>query len=319
MMRKMWVPLMVGFVLTILCALPQPVMAQQVVAAIIVADLPRYSQAYDAMVKVLRAGGFDEAKLKIFTQKPNADKMSLINSLRRAQSANVNLVVTFGSRATAAAKDELKGIPLLFADVYDPVALGVVKNLAAPGADATGATSKTDLAALVATVQGIRPLQQVGVIFTEGEAGSEQQLAELKALAGKSGFKVEAENARNPKEAFDKAVKLASSSDALYLTESISVGQQGAEIAQKLTSTTMVFSQIPKLVEQGALAGLEADPDEQGKLVAVQVLQVLQGQKALLLPVRSAKKVGLFINQNTATALGVTVPAELASQATLVN
>ena len=319
MMKKTIFPMMVGFVLTILSCLPQPAMAQQVVAAIIVADLPRYSQAYDAMVEVLRAGGFDETKLKIFTQKPNADKMSLINSLRRCQSANVNLVVTFGSRATAAAMSEPKDIHLLFADVYDPVALGVVKNLAAPGADATGATSKTDLTELVATVQKIRPLQQVGVIFTEGEAGAEQQLEELRELAAKAGFKVEAENARNPKEALDKAVKLASSSDALYLTESIAVGQQGPEIVKKLASSTLIFSQIPGLAAQGALAGLEADPDEQGKLVAVQVLQILQGQKALLLPVRSAKKVGLFINQDTATALGVTVPAEVASQATLVN
>ena len=111
-------------------------LAQQTLAAIITADLPRYQQAHEAMVKVLQVGGFGEDKLKIFKQKPNADKMSLANSLRRVEAAGATLVVTYGSRSTEIAQTEIKETPILFADVYDPVALGVVKTLAAPGADA---------------------------------------------------------------------------------------------------------------------------------------------------------------------------------------
>lgn len=319
MMKKSMFLLLTGLWLTVCACLPTPGQAQQIVAAIIVSDLPRYSQANDAMVGVLRTAGFDETRLKIFTQKPNADKMSLINSLRRCQSANVDLVVTFGARATAAAMQELQGIPLLFADVYDPVALGVVKNLAAPGADATGATSKTDLSALLDAVQKFTTLRQVGILYTEGEQGSEQQMQELQRLAGQSGFKVVAENVRNPKEALDLSARLATSCDALYLTESIAVGQQGREIAAQLGPSKLLFSQIPGLAEAGALIGLEADPDEQGKLVAVQVLQVLQGQKALILPVRQAKKISLVVNPKTAASLGLSIPSQLADQAVLVK
>ena len=141
--------LFLGGLLLSSLTMPRPVVAEPIMAVIVTADLPRYQQVHEAMVKVLQAGGFGEGKLKIFKQTPGADKMSLVNSLRRAEAAGATLVVTYGSQATAIAKDELKKTPLLFADVYDPVALGAVKTLKAPGTDASGATSKTDLGALV--------------------------------------------------------------------------------------------------------------------------------------------------------------------------
>ncbi|MDH3961159.1 MAG: hypothetical protein OET55_07800, partial [Desulfuromonadales bacterium] len=69
--------------------------AQEILAAIVTADLPRYQEVHESMVKVLQAGGFGEDKLKIFKQTPNADKMSLTNSLRRAEAAGATLVITY--------------------------------------------------------------------------------------------------------------------------------------------------------------------------------------------------------------------------------
>ncbi len=175
-----------------------PANAQQILAAIVTADLPRYQKVYDAMTKVLQAGGFNEAKLKLFRQTPNADKMSLANSLRRAEAAGATLIVTFGSQATVIAKGTIKNTPLLFADVYDPVALGVVNTLAAPGTDASGATSKTSLNTLVDALMAIKPVKTVGVLYTKGEKGSEEQLAEIKEESKAFGFKIIVENARNP-------------------------------------------------------------------------------------------------------------------------
>jgi putative ABC transport system substrate-binding protein len=302
---------------SLVCSLPAD--AQEILAAIVTADLPRYQQAHEALVKVLQSGGFGEDKLKIFKQNPNADKMSLTNSLRRAEAAGAILVVTYGSQSTAIAQVELKNTPLLFADVYDPVALGTVKTLAAPGTDASGATCKTDISFLIDSLAAIKPVRKVGVLYTKGEKGSEQQLAELSEQGKTFGFSVSAENVRNPEEAKTLGSKLVAETDALYLTESIAVGQQLNEIiASAQAGKCIVFSQLPGLVEAGALIGLEADPEEQGKLVAVHALQVLQGQKVHILPVREAKKVSLKINKKTASELGLTIPPALASKAKLM-
>lgn len=297
----------------------KPAYAQQILAAILAADLPRYHQAHEAMVKILHSGGFGEEKLKIIKQNPNIDKMSLANSLRRMESAGATLVVTFGSRSTEIAQSELKNTPLLFADVYDPVALGVVKTLASPGSNASGATSKTSLKQLVENLVAIKPVANVGVLYTKGETGSEQQLAEIKAQGKAFGFNVKAENVRNQNEAKKLGEKLAAASDAIFLTESLAVGQKSNDILSAAqTGNCIVFSQIPGLVEAGALIGYEADPAEQGRLIAVHALQALQGQKVHILPVREAKKISLKINQQVANRLGLTIPPAVASKAKLM-
>jgi putative ABC transport system substrate-binding protein len=295
---------------------PSQLFAQETLAAIITADLPRYQQVHEAMAGVLQTAGFGEDKLKIFKQTPNADKMSLANSLRRAEAAGATLVVTYGSYATSVAANELKDASLLFADVYDPVELGAVKTLTAPGTNASGATSKTDLSALLEALVSLKQVKTIGALYTKGQKGSEQQLADLKKLAENHGVSFTAENARNPKEALTLGTKLAAKADALFLTESVAVGLQSKEITSAAQSKgCAVFSQIPGLVETGALLGLEADPTEQGKLVAVHALQALQGQKVLLLPVREAKKIDLKVNQKTADSLGLQLPAALAAKA----
>jgi putative ABC transport system substrate-binding protein len=293
--------------------------AQEILAAIVTADLPRYQQAHEAMVKVLQVGGFGEDKLKIFKQTPNSDKMSLTNSLRRAEAAGATLIVSYGSQATVIAKETIKDTPLLFADVYDPVALGIVKTLAAPGTDASGATSKTSIDTLIDALIALSPVKTVGVLYTKGEKGSELQLAEIKEKSKAFGFKVIAENARNPKEAKALGKKLVGTAEALFLTESVAVAKQTQEIlAAAQAGKCIVFSQIPGLVEAGASIGLEAELEEQGKLLAVHTLQVLQGQKVHILPVREAKKVSLKINKETATRLGLTIPSAVASKAKLM-
>lgn len=294
----------------LLLSIPRPVAAEPILAAIVPADLPRYKEAHKALAQILETGGFGAGKLKVMVQAPNADKMSIVNSARRADSAGAAVIVVYGSRAAQSLANEQLNAPLLFADVYDPVALGVVKSLTTTGAEITGATSKTDLDSLVGHMLKITGAKTIGVLYTKDEGGAELQLSELK----KAGGTIKVETVRNPGEAVAAAEKLAGQCDALYLTESIAVMQQGPAIVKAaLAQKRPVFSQIPDLVKAGALLGLEADPDEQGKLVGVHALQILQGQKAHSLPVRSAKKITLMINPGTATQLGLTIPPDVMS------
>jgi putative ABC transport system substrate-binding protein len=292
-------------------------LAEPLLAAIIPADLPRYREAHKAMTQILETGGFGAGKLKVMVQTPNADKMSIVNSARRADSAGAAVIVVYGSRAAQSLVGEPLKAALVFADVYDPVVLGLVKSLATTGAEITGATSKTDLAGLTTQLIKSTGAKTIGVLYTKGEGGAEQQLAELNA---RGGVTVKAENVRNAGEAVEVAENLAGQCDALYLTESIAVMQQGPAIVKAaLAKSKPAFSQIPDLARAGALLGLEADPDEQGKLVGVHALQILQGQKAHSLPVRSAKKVTLMINKGTAAQLGLTVPADVLSAGQVIN
>jgi ABC-type uncharacterized transport system substrate-binding protein len=54
----------------------------------------------------------------------------------------VDLILTWGTPATLAAKQATATIPIVMGSVADPVAVGVVPNLAHPGGNATGFSSQ---------------------------------------------------------------------------------------------------------------------------------------------------------------------------------
>ena len=54
----------------------------------------------------------------------------------------VDVLVTFGSQATKAAKDATTTVPIMFLGVASPVEAGIVASLAQPGGNVTGATDQ---------------------------------------------------------------------------------------------------------------------------------------------------------------------------------
>jgi putative ABC transport system substrate-binding protein len=79
-----------------------------------------------------------------------------------------------------------------------------------------------------------------------------------------------------------------------------------------------VISQSPGLAEKGALMTLVADPVEQGQLTGVHAIQILNGQKAFTLPVRTPRKVSFIVNMKSAKAMGIKVPISTLENATTV-
>lgn len=289
----------------------QPLMAaQQLVAVITTGKLERYKQAHASFEKLLRSAGMSEDQVKIFVQSPNPDPMSWANSIRKAVGVDANLIISYGAPMTIVAKDKSGKIPILFADVYDPKALGIVKDLNVTGAMISGVSSKTPLEGLVATFVGIKPAKKIGILYTSYEQGSALQTEEIEAFAGKYKFKTDKVDVKGKMTAKKAAEKL-NGVDAVYLTESVQVGKALDDLMAYFNSKKIpVFSQIPGLANKGAIANLEADPVEQGQLLGVHALQLLKGQNILSLPVRTPNKINMIINQKSATDLGLTVPAK---------
>lgn len=297
----------------ILCA------EQQFVASVITGDLQRYRSAHDAFMKILRAGGMGEDKVKVYVQNPNPDAMSWANSIRKAVGGGADLIITYGAPVTLVAKKEVKGIPLLFADVYDPVALGIVKDLAATGGEISGIASTTPVETLARTLVDIQAPKAILALYSSSEQGSLLQEKRMEEQGKRLGFLVIKVDVKS-RDAAKQAIREASGKiDAVFITESILLTQGLQDLITTAKEHHLpVLTQIPESGERGALLTLEADPVEQGQLLAVHALQVLGGQKVFTLPVRTPKKVALVINMKVADELGIKVPFQALSLATRV-
>jgi putative ABC transport system substrate-binding protein len=304
---------MVSTDVSVLCA------EQQFVASVITGDLQRYRSAHDAFIKILRAGGMGEDKVKVYVQNPNPDAMSWANSIRKAVGGGADLIITYGAPVTLIAKKEAKGIPLLFADVYDPVALGIVKDLAATGGEISGIASTTPVETLARTLVDIQAPKTILALFSSSEQGSLLQEKRMEEQGKKLGFSVTKYDVKS-RDAAKQAIRDANGkADAVYITESVLLTQGLQDLIKTATENRLpVVTQIPEAGEKGALLTLEADPIEQGQLLAVHALQVLGGQKVFTLPVRTPKKVALVVNMKVAEELGMKIPFQALSLATRV-
>jgi len=292
---------------------------EQFVAVVITGDLPRYKEAHEAFVKVLQTGGLTEDKVKIYVQTPNPDPMSWINSIRKAVGVGADLIVTYGAPASLAAKKESRNVPVLFADVYDPVALGIVKDLVVPGGEITGVSGKTPLETLIKAYNEIQPARKMGVVFSSDDKGSVLQVEQLEGLAKAQGFKVLKQDVKRPDDLANALNSLSGQVDSLFAAESALLNLKMDDILDfSLQNKLPLLSQTPGLSDRGALITLEADPAEQGQLVAVYALQILAGKKAHTLPVFTPKKVSLVINMKMAEKMNLKVPFQALSMATRV-
>jgi len=300
--------------LAALLSVPGAALAEELVAVILPGNLPRYQEAHKAFEQVMNVGG--KGKVKLIVKRPNPDQMSLANDIRRLAGAGAKVIVTYGATATMVAQKEAKGVPVIFADVCDPVSLGIVKTLESPGVEMTGAACKTPMSDLIEALVKIDKPAVVGSIFSSEDPASTLQTEGLRSLGGQLGFKVVTAEARRAKDAPEAMKELAGKADAIYVADCSAAQMQAAEIMKiALSARKPVISQVPGLAEDGALLTLEADPAEQGKLIAVHTLQIVSGQKAHLLPVRTPKKINLVVNKKTASVLGLKIPPAVLNEA----
>lgn len=298
------------FILPLALAIPaNAIAADKLMAVVITGDLPRYKAAHESFMKILRKGGMTEDKVEVFVQRPAADPMSWANSIRKAVGVGSDVIVTYGAPATLVAKKLAKGTPVLFADVGDPVVLGLVKGLATPGGDITGVSSMTPLDTLLKNFISIYKAKSLGIIYSKQDKEAALQVKMLQKASGKYGFKVVPKVVKTCKEVIKSFDSISGKIDSLYVPHCAVLEPAIDKLVDAATAAKVpTITQGPGLAEKGALISLVADPVEQGQLIGVHALQVLNGQKAFTLPVRTPKKVSLIINMKSAKKFGYKVP-----------
>jgi putative tryptophan/tyrosine transport system substrate-binding protein len=292
----------------------------KLVAALLTCDIPRYRDTHKAFVKALVQKGYDQSNVEVITQTPNPDPISWANSIRKFNAIGADLIVTYGAPATLTALHEAGDIPVVFADVYGPVEVGVARSLSSTGHNMAGVSSKVPLVTLVKTALEIKPTRTMGAVYTAREEGSLMQMRELRRIAVQLGFTlVEVNLASYGGLDAALATLLNARVDCIYISE-CAAGCRGFEkIVHRAGELKIpVLSQMPGAAQKGALISLEADAIEQGQVAADYAARILAGKKASTLPVATPKKVELVVNLKAARLLDLHVPFPVLSAATRV-
>jgi len=225
----------------------------------------------------------------------------------------VDLIATFGTPPTLAAKQATTTIPIVMMGVGDPVGSGLVSSLARPGGNITG---NTILGAEVAgkrvqLLKEVLPsLSRVAFLWNPDNASHPVQLAEVRGAAATLGINLLPLAVRSPDEFDDAfATMVRERPDAFLMTNDpfhqLSIGRIIDFLANNRLPGMFVTREV---AVAGGLLSYGASLPDLFQRGAVYVHKILQGTKPADLPIEQPVKFELVVNLKTANAMGLSIP-----------
>jgi putative ABC transport system substrate-binding protein len=231
-----------------------------------------------------------------------------------------DVVLTSGATAVAPLLHASRSVPIVFAQVPDPVGAGFVTSLARPGGNATGfITFEYGLSGKwLELLKEIMPsVTQAAVMRDPAVSAGIGQWGAIQAVAPSVRVLVSPLNVSNTGEIErDLATFARGSNSGLIVTSSPS-----AALHRDLIVTLAARYRLPAVyyqrgfVTSGGLISYGPDFVDQYRRAARYVDRILKGEKPADLPVQAPTKYELVINLKTARALGLEIPSSVLARA----
>jgi len=231
----------------------------------------------------------------------------------------VNVIVTYGTPPTKAAKQATTTIPIVFAAAADPIGNGLVSSLSQPGGNVTGLSlQQSDIVGkkLELLRELLGGLRRLAVIGNVGNPATVLEIGEAKTAADKLGIDIVSlaiRRAEDVSPAFD-AIK--GRAEALYVSTDPLIFTNVGRI-----NTLALGARLPTIyngreyIQSGGLMSYGPSYADLFRRAAEFVDKILHGAKPNDFPVEQPTKFEFVINLTTAKALSLTVPASLLARA----
>lgn len=234
----------------------------------------------------------------------------------------VDVIVSFVTEASLAAKAATRTTPIVMVAVADPLGSKLVDSLGRPGGNVTGTSlaSVDVIGKQLELLREVRPgLERVAVLFNPANpVFNALQVDEAKAAAARLGLALAFVEAQRP-EAIEPAfatIARARAQALLVLADPV-FSLQAARLAQlSLEHRLPAMGAFAPYAEAGLLIAYGARFEDMVRRAAVYVDRILEGAKPADLPVERPTSFELVVNTTTAQALGIAIPPSVAARTT---
>jgi putative tryptophan/tyrosine transport system substrate-binding protein len=284
------------------------------------ADDPQGKARLAAFLDSLRQLGWTDGRnVRIDTRWPLGDA-AFRRYAEELVALTPDIILASSSASVAALQRITRSVPIVFANVIDPVGAGFVASLAQPGGNITGFSvfEYSISGKWLGLLKELAPtLTRVAVLRDPALAAGIGQFAAIQAMAPPSAVELTTIDVRDPGE-IDRAI----SAFALKPNGGLIVtASQGALVNRDVIISRALQYRLPNVfpfryfATSGGLVSYGPDPNEQHKRAATYVDRILKGEKPSDLPVQAPTKYELVINLTTAKAFGLSVPQTLLATA----
>jgi putative tryptophan/tyrosine transport system substrate-binding protein len=231
-------------------------------------------------------------------------------------SSKPDVIVAAATSALAPLKQATQTIPIVFAQVSDPVGGGFVPSVAHPGGNITG-FALYEYAIVAKWMELLKqlapPVGRIAALYDPNDPTNRGQLPEIESRAPAFGVEPSVFPVRNAADIEHAIDAFASKPNGglIVLPNPVTVAHRELIAALAAQHRLPAVYAYRSQVASGGLASYGVDVPDLYRRAASYVDRILKGEKSAELPVQFATKFELVINLKTAAALGLDIPVSL--------
>ena len=257
---------------------------------------------------------FSDAGITCDVDEENAqgDQTTATNIATKFASQNLDLVLAIGTPAAQAAAQAVTQIPVLFTAVTDPVSAQLVASADAPGGNVTGTSDMNPVAEQIGLIKQIKPeAASVGFLYSSGKVNSQVQIDLARAAAEDQGLSVQEKTITNTAELQQAAETL--DVDSLYVpTDNNVVSGLATVVALCEDRRIPLIVAEGDSVRNGGVITYGIDYVKLGRQTGEMAMRILRdGADPATMAVETQSDLTVYVNESAASAMGVTIPADL--------
>ena len=163
-------------------------------------------------------------------------------------------------------------------------------------------------------------MKKVGILYTSSEDYSVKQAEEAEKYAKELGLEVKVSTIANTNDIQQVTESLASQVDAIFVPIDNTITSAMATVVQVTDAVKVpVFPSADTMVADGGVLGVGVDQYQIGVETAKVVVKVLKGANPADTPITLANKGVVYVNEEKAKKLGITIPESILKDAQKVT
>ena len=276
-----------------------------------------FAPRIEGLTAGLRALGYVEGKnLLIEYRSVEDDRYDRLPDLAAQLVAlKVDMLITAGTPATLALKRATSSIPIIMGAISDPVATGVVADLARPGGNITGMmffVAELGVKRLQLIREALPQLKRVAVLMNADNVSMVPVEREMAPAAKGLGLEMQRYDVRSASD-FEAAfaAMAARGAEALVVVEDAMLNANSRQLGAMATEKRLVAIGSPDVAIGGGAFAYGVDQVDMFRRAAHYIDRIARGAKPGDLPIERVTKFEMMVNMKSIKTLGIALPQHL--------